>query len=79
MEIDPFDERDLYNRPRSRNDVVSRTISTIVVHGGPLQLVIALLRVRSSLFFCFQGVSTALLCTRNQQLLSFNIFYIYEC
>lgn len=47
MEIDPFDERELYNRQQhSRNDVVSTTISTIVIHGGPLQLVIALLRVR---------------------------------
>lgn len=47
MEIDPFDERELYNRQQhDRSDVVSTTISTIVVHGGPLQLVIALLRVR---------------------------------
>lgn len=58
MEIDPFDERDLYNKPRSssssnRNDLVSTTISTIVVHGGPLQLVIALLRVRRNVFLFF--------------------------
>lgn len=49
MEIDPFDERELYNRQQhsnNKNEVVSTTISTIVVHGGPLQLVIALLRVR---------------------------------
>lgn len=49
MEIDPFDERELYSRQQqsnNRNEVVSTTISTIVVHGGPLQLVIALLRVR---------------------------------
>lgn len=46
MEIDPFDERELYNRHQNRNEVVSTTLSTIVVHGGPLQLVIALLRVR---------------------------------
>lgn len=44
--IDPFDERELYSRQHNRNEVVSTTISTIVVHGGPLQLVIALLRVR---------------------------------
>lgn len=48
MEIDPFDERELYGRQQqqSRNETVSTTISTIVVQGGPLQLVIALLRVR---------------------------------
>lgn len=47
MEIDPFDERELYGRQQqSRNEVASTTISTIVVQGGPLQLVIALLRVR---------------------------------
>ena len=47
MEIDPFDERELYGRQQqSRNEAVSTTISTIVVQGGPLQLVIALLRVR---------------------------------
>lgn len=50
MEIDPFDERELYNRQQHNgNDVVSTTISTVVVHGGPLQLVIALLRVRKYL------------------------------
>lgn len=50
MEIDPFDERELYGRQQqSRNEVVSTTISTIVVQGGPLQLVIALLRVREIL------------------------------
>jgi hypothetical protein len=49
MEIDPFDERELYNRQQQQqqNNVVSTTISTIVVQGGPLQLVIALLRVRN--------------------------------
>ena len=59
MEIDPFDERDLYNKPRSssrnRNELVSTTISTIVVHGGPLQLVIALLRVRRNMFLFIKG------------------------
>jgi hypothetical protein len=52
MEIDPFDERELYNRPSSsaQNDLVATTISTIVVHGGPLQLVIALLRVRKKIY-----------------------------
>lgn len=46
MEIDPMDERELYNKHKSDN-IVSTTISTIVVQGGPLQLVIALLRVRA--------------------------------
>jgi hypothetical protein len=51
MDIDPFDERDLYNPQRKSNNVVSTTISTIVVHGGPLQLTIALLKVRDSLTY----------------------------
>lgn len=46
-----MDERELYNK-YSRNDTVSTTISTIVVQGGPLQLVIALLRV-SELLKCW--------------------------
>lgn len=46
MEIDPFDERKLYNGRTNGNEAVSTTISTIIVHGGPLELVIALLRVR---------------------------------
>jgi hypothetical protein len=58
MEIDPFDERELYsqrvvnggNASRSSN-VISTTISTIVVHGGPLKLVIALLRVSNTYFY----------------------------
>lgn len=53
MEIDPFDERELYSRQQHRNDVVSTTISTIVVNGGPLQLVIALLRVRNHIYVAF--------------------------
>lgn len=50
MELDPFDERDLYNKygREDNNATVSTTISTIVVQGGPLQLVIALLRVRKN-------------------------------
>lgn len=47
MEIDPFDERELYNKYNQPDNTVSTTISTIVVQGGPLQLVIALLRVRT--------------------------------
>lgn len=45
MEYDPMDERDLYNKYHNSDNTVSTTISTIVVQGGPLQLVIALLRV----------------------------------
>jgi hypothetical protein len=48
MEIDPMDERELYNKYNTNNNsnnMVSTTISSIVVQGGPLQLVIALLRV----------------------------------
>lgn len=41
--MDSMDDRDLYNKT---NDLMSTTISTIVVQGGPLQLVIALLQVR---------------------------------
>lgn len=42
-----MDERELYNKYNNRGDnLVSTTISTIVVQGGPLQLTIALLRVR---------------------------------
>lgn len=48
MELDPMDERELYNKHHKNDSVVSTTISTIVVQGGPLQLVIALLRVRNS-------------------------------
>lgn len=48
MELDPMDERELYNKHHNNDSVVSTTISTIVVQGGPLQLVIALLRVRNS-------------------------------
>lgn len=51
MELDPFDERELYNKYNQTTDnTVSTTISTIVVQGGPLQLVIALLRVRTLLW-----------------------------
>lgn len=50
MEIDPFDDRELYNKYNKPGDAVSTTISTIVVQGGPLQLVIALLRV--SIIIC---------------------------
>jgi hypothetical protein len=46
MEIDPMDERELYNKYNRSDNTMSTTISTIVVQGGPLQLVIALLRVR---------------------------------
>lgn len=46
MELDPMDERELYNKHNRSDNTVSTTISTIVVQGGPLQLVIALLRVR---------------------------------
>lgn len=42
-----MDERELYNKYHKSDNTVSTTISTIVVQGGPLQLVIALLRVRS--------------------------------
>lgn len=45
MELDPFDERELYNKYSKADSTVSTTISTIIVQGGPLQLVIALLRV----------------------------------
>lgn len=48
MEIDPFDERELYNKYNQPDNTVSTTISTIVVQGGHLQLVIALLRVRTA-------------------------------
>lgn len=41
-----MDERELYNKYHKSDNLVSTTISTIVVQGGPLQLVIALLRVR---------------------------------
>lgn len=41
--MDSMDDRDLYNKTK---DLMSTTISTIVVQGGPLQLVIALLQVR---------------------------------
>lgn len=50
MEYDPFDQRELYNKYHGDNGVASTTISTIVVQGGPLQLVIALLRVRKKRF-----------------------------
>lgn len=50
MEIDPMDDRELYNKydrnATTNSQLVSTTISSIVVQGGPLQLVIALLRVR---------------------------------
>ena len=46
-----MDERELYNKYHRSDNIVSTTISTIVVQGGPLQLVIALLRVRISDFF----------------------------
>lgn len=50
MEIDPMDERELYNKynRNNSNNMVSTTVSSIVVQGGPLQLVIALLRVSFS-------------------------------
>lgn len=50
MEIDPMDERELYNKYNRSDNTMSTTISTIVVQGGPLQLVIALLRVRILIF-----------------------------
>lgn len=53
MELDPMDERELYNKYHQSDNVVSTTISTIVVQGGPLQLVIALLRVRRQLKITF--------------------------
>lgn len=46
MELDTIDEMEVYNSPGRSENVSSTTISTIVVQGGPLQLVIALLRVR---------------------------------
>lgn len=55
MEFDPMDERELYNKYHHSDNVVSTTISTIVVQGGPLQLVIALLRVRNFLIVTFSS------------------------
>lgn len=46
--MDERDERDYYNNHQKKDNLFSTTISTIVVQGGPLQLVIALLRVRIS-------------------------------
>lgn len=67
MEIDPMDDRELYNKydrnATTNNQPVSTTISSIIVQGGPLQLVIALLRVRIQLtiyFHCIEIDSCAL-------------------
>lgn len=56
-----MDERDLYNKYHQSDNAVSTTISTIVVQGGPLQLVIALLRVRR-----FLGINIKLWMVRFQ-------------